>query len=354
MNNSYKIEFSEDEGSVHRIADIFARNQNPKSTSELAWQYITNPGGGHITAFAIAPDGTDAAVYSVFLVPFLRNSKKVTAAQSLDTLTDKQHRGQGLFTLLAEAVYSRCTERQVDFVYGFPNSFSGPGFFKKLGWQELGQPPFLINIMNLGYIANRLTKDRAKPLFSSIFKNSFSLTRELKADGTYSISRLSQFDDSYDQLWNANSIRHATTIDRDSKYMQWRYIDCPRHDYNIHAARHNGRLEAVCVATLREKHGGKIGYIMDIVHTPGAHISARLALQSALHEMRENGADVALAWNHQSTEYHSVYKQQGFFKLPRAAQPIKLFFGGRKTSNLSSPALNPDEFFLSYADSDTV
>ncbi|MFT3759921.1 GNAT family N-acetyltransferase [Thauera sp.] len=354
MNNSYKIQFSDGITSIDRIAAIFERNDNYKSRADLSWQYLDTPGGGHITAFAVAPNGQDAAVYSIFLVPFLLNGQRILAAQSLDTLTDKNHRGQGLFTLLAKAVYNRCTEKNIQFVYGFPNSSSGPGFFGKLDWQELGAPPFLIKVMNFGYLIRRITKGKFNLDIPNIFSGPFSIEKKPSPEKNYSVSAISRFDETYDQLWERSTARNKVTIDRTSQYMNWRYADCPRKDYKIIAVHKNGVLEALCVSTIRKKHGGTIGYIMDVVHDPEAPLATKLALQSALKNMKKQGTDVTLAWSFDNTDSYALYMTQGFRKLPRSLQPIKLFFGVKDTSKTLISDIHPGDFFISYADSDTV
>lgn len=354
MHSPYRIQFSEKAESVKRIASIFSRNGNPKCEKNLSWQYLKNPAGGHITAFAVTADGKDAAVYSVFFAPFLQNGQHILAAQSLDTLTDKDHRGQGLFTLLADAVYHRCEEKNIQFVYGFPNSQSGPGFFGKLGWKDLGAPPFIFRVFNMGYLINRLSRGIFKaalliPFPRMHLSNRINIDREI-----FSILPLERFDTTYDQLWQNSNSRNRITIDRTSEYMNWRYIDCPRKDYKIISVSKGGVLEAVCVSTIREKHGGKIGYIMDVIHARDNLIAANIALQSTLRSMKDGNVDIALAWCASSAKSFEVYRNHGFFKLPRAMQPIKLFFGVRYTSQKHDSSVKSSDFFLSYADSDTV
>jgi hypothetical protein len=130
---------------VERIARIFRNNGNPKDIRHLEWQYNNPPAGEAVTTFCVSPDNQDAAVYSVFPVSF-RSSKHgyLKGSQSLDTLTDSRHRGKGAFVACAKSNYNAAIGHGIDFVYGFPNQFSAPGFFKKLGWSSVGYPPFRV------------------------------------------------------------------------------------------------------------------------------------------------------------------------------------------------------------------
>jgi hypothetical protein len=80
-------------------------------------------------------DGTPAAFYGVYSCPLIFNKERFHAAQSGDTMTHKDHMGKGLFTLLAQKTYELAKELGVDFVFGFPNNNSFPGFQKKLDWK---------------------------------------------------------------------------------------------------------------------------------------------------------------------------------------------------------------------------
>ena len=83
---------------------------------------------------AYTHDGTPAAYYGVFpcLVEF--QGKKILAAQSGDTMTHPLHQGKGLFTKLAKMTYELAKKEGVEFIFGFPNKNSYPGFVKKLNW----------------------------------------------------------------------------------------------------------------------------------------------------------------------------------------------------------------------------
>jgi hypothetical protein len=79
-------------------------------------------------------DKMPAAFYGVFPCFVEFKSKKLLAAQSGDTMTHANHRGKGLFTILAKKTYELAKENHVEFIFGFPNQNSYPGFIKKLDW----------------------------------------------------------------------------------------------------------------------------------------------------------------------------------------------------------------------------
>jgi len=115
-----------------------------------------------------------AAFYGVYPVLVNLNGQWVLAAQSGDTLTHGNHRRRGLWEKLVELTKDECKNRAIQFIFGFPNSSSTPGF-KKFGW------PFYPNKKNFYFrrernfiekIKNRIFPDMAFKLLNHKFVGS--------------------------------------------------------------------------------------------------------------------------------------------------------------------------------------
>lgn len=347
----YKINRTNGLESVERIGKLFKENNNNKDDNHLIWQYAKSKYGS-ITSISIDENGNDAAVYSVFKVKAKINHSMGFVYQSLDTLTDKNHRGKGLFGKLANDVYEQCDINNNCLIYGFPNASSGPVFFSKLGWKKLGHPPFVIYINNLLFPFVYLTKKNLfieNSLFKWYLKNSIS--RLLKKTN-YKINTNEDFSTDYDTLWKKFSLNINTTIWRDSQYMNWRYKDKPNKKYKYFSLYEGNLLIGKTIYTIEKKHNGNIGYIMDIICNPDNKLAAEILLKKTTLEMINQRTDVILAWIPANHFLYSIYKKNKFIKLPRKLQPIKLFFG-YKTNNSNIEIKNSD-FFISYSDSDTV
>ena len=89
----------------------------------------------HLGYLAYAQDGKPAAFYGVYPCRMEYQGKLYLAAQSGDTMTDPAHGGKGLFTTLAKMTYQLAKDEGIEFIFGFPNKNSYPGFSKKLDWQ---------------------------------------------------------------------------------------------------------------------------------------------------------------------------------------------------------------------------
>lgn len=104
----------------------------------LEKKYNTDPFGAiNIGYIAYHNTGEPAAYYGVFPCKAVLEGEVHLCAQSGDTMTHPDHRGKGLFIRLAKATYELARESGIQFIFGFPNSNSYPGFVNKLGWTHL-------------------------------------------------------------------------------------------------------------------------------------------------------------------------------------------------------------------------
>lgn len=352
IDECISIDFPEGEEMLLRVSELFAANGGKKSIEHLRWQYVKNPGGGSYCAFARVAGNEDAAAYSLFKVRAKVDGRVMVVCQSLDTLTGARHRGKGLFRMLANAVNSRCDSDGIAFIYGFPNDKSGPGFFRHLNWESRGFPPFLIFINNLGYFGAVLGWGKIN--LPSILPGLFVkiANRRRVSSGGYSIRHGSDFllDGQYDEVWNSFSSDIPSLIVRDARYLKWRYVDRPNSDYEFVAIYRGERLLAIAIYVLRQKHGGLIGYVMDVIYAADEHAAGKLAVGSAIEAMISQKVDLVLSWASTASKTRSIYSGNFFVPLPRKLQPIKLFVGVRLGPGVEMMS----SMFISYADSDTV
>lgn len=123
---------------------------------------------GYLAYFSNEP----AAYYGVFPVKAQYENKEFLAAQSGDTMTHPDHRGKGLFITLAKMTYELAKQNGVEFIFGFPNQNSYPGFVKKLNWVHYS------NINNYKIKTNALPFEKVAKksnafnrIYSSVFLN---------------------------------------------------------------------------------------------------------------------------------------------------------------------------------------
>lgn len=353
----YSIERMNGEAGLRRVAGVFERNGNAKSLDGLRWMYVENSAGGSVSCMAVSSEGDDAAVYSIMKVRVLIHGREVVASQSIDTLTDSHHRGKGLFSKLASATYEAADGDGVALVYGFPNSNSAPGFFKRLNWVRRDYPPYVFYLNNLVYPIKKKVGRNSSIMVSNFISSSLLwAASRFGGDRSVSIVEMDTFKGvGYDALWAKFSEKLDIVVNRDSEYMEWRFVKKPGFDYKIRGIFVDGSLVAVAVFIVLEKHGGKVGYLMEFIHDPAHELRAGALMRGVVREICKMGVDVILAWNRAEYINSSIYKKSLFLSLPRILQPIKLYFGIRWLGDKNTyPDFGIDNFYVSYADSDTV
>ena len=117
----------------------------------------------------------------------------------------------------------------------------------------------------------------------------------------------------------------------------------------------SGEMQAICIYTIKYKHGGRIGYIMDLIHRDDSVSCASHLLDFVVAKMTLNKCDAVLSWCFDHSPNISSYKKSGFFPMPVRLRPIELHFGARSFKADSSEILeNRSSWYISYMDSDTV
>ena len=348
MNNKW----IENEQDLDLVKQLFDNNDSPRTIEHLKWQYIDSyDKQGRLMLGGIDSSLTNGltGIYAVFQNRFMSNAELVTGSQSLDTLVAPEGRGKGLFNKLASQVYTESENRNIAFVYGFPNGNSAHGFFNKLDWINLDSIPFLILPLRSRYVLSKL------PIINkfSKFLPNITYLKKVKSANPLNIVKNAVIESSYDKLWANFSKKINTGLVRDAEYINWR-LSRPEETYqNFAIFNDSNEMQAICIYALKEKHGGSIGYIMDLIYIDDE--LGAIVLNSALQDLKDNRCDAVLAWNFSHSPNHNAYKANGFLSLPEKLRPIELHFGVRVfNEELKNTLSDRSNWYLSYFDSDTV
>ncbi|CAN5464186.1 hypothetical protein BH09BAC6_BH09BAC6_31670 [soil metagenome] len=331
----------------------FLKNGTDRNIENLQWLHQQNLAGTNTIFYAM--DGNSiAAIYTALPVMLTIEGNTVPALQSIDTMTDINHRGKGLFIKLASALYNDATENKFSLVYGFPNENSASGFFKKLKWISFGEAPFLIKPINLSYFFKKILNRKKQTDFSSS-NHIFDAPESVQLKQGLVIKKIDGFDSGYDALWQTAIKSFKVGINRNAAYMNWRYVDKPDEHYYRYGLYKNNNLQAVIVFAIKKKHDGKIGYIMELIFSPGDPKKGKVLLKFAGRMFKSQDTDAVLAWCFEHSFNYPTYKSAGYYKLPLKLRPQKLFLGVRAfDENKRSLIENPQNWYISYSDSDTV
>jgi hypothetical protein len=89
----------------------------------------------------------------------------------------------------------------------------------------------------------------------------------------------------------------TVAVQRSSAYLNWRLGSKPFGDYRTLGLYEEDELLAFVTYCLKGKHGGRIGYVMELLHVPEASRAATHLLRLATRDVADRGGDAILAWN---------------------------------------------------------
>jgi hypothetical protein len=228
------------------------------------WLYYDNPAGPLYCAFAL--DGEIiAGQYIVIPATFLFGGKQVRGSISLDTFTDSQYRHQGIFTVLAETVYSRLAKEMVTLTIGQPNNNSRPGFLAKLGFTEPYSACVMVRPLSPVPGHSPITGRASGKIPLGFMNSALGRLRGLRMEMSDIPDR-----DVIDILWNTYSKRTKFSLEKSSSWTYWRYASNPRFSYRFIMATQEGKPAGYVVwnkKLLSIKKGYVAATLMDVVAT---------------------------------------------------------------------------------------
>jgi GNAT superfamily N-acetyltransferase len=322
---------------------LFSGDSNDKNAALLQWRFRNAPhGSGH---FATAEDpgrgGKIVGMIGLIATRLRTPDGVVPAVQAVDTMVDAAYRGKGLFTSLGGAAHG------ATLAWGFPNDNAAPGWFGKLGWQNLGTVPFMVRPIRSGYFLRRIAAGLSRV-------NIRMVSSPRAAAGRY--VRVERFDERATDLWRAFSEQAGCAVDRDADFLNWRLIDRPDAPYiSVAEQGDDGAWRAFVSSCVLDKHDGRICYVMEAMARPGDHKALARLIRHQVATAADAGADAALAWCPPGAPNRAAYRAAGFLPFPDRFRPVQIHFGGRALVPALEPLLqSPPGWYLSYLDSDTV
>lgn len=287
------------------------------------WRFIENPFGRGIIKLLF--DGQELiGHYALMPVAVQVKSGVVKAAFSMTTMTHPDYSGKGIFAYLAEETYKLCQERGLNFVYGFPNRNSYPGFAKRLRW----------------HLAKMTVLKERQP----------SATKRRPIRTNLSVKKVERFEDTMDLLWDRVKEGYAVAIPRTKQYLNWRFVSSPDVQYAKYIVSDSYQT-ILGYVVLKTYTGDNIrrGHIVDIMSVTDEEI-VRVLLDSARdYYFRDGTVDIS-CWLPQNSFYSNILEKEGFVR-----EETDTYFGVRvfDEANLLAKGVEQlSSWFITMGDSD--
>ncbi|MEQ1788488.1 MAG: GNAT family N-acetyltransferase [Acidimicrobiales bacterium] len=133
---------SSHEGDLDQVMALAGRSLgwagDERDRAFFRWKHEENP-AGRSPGWVAVDDGQIVAFRTFLRWGFHAGDTTLQMVRAVDTATDPDHQGRGLFTRLTLQAADDLTAAGVDAVFNTPNDQSRPGYLK-MGWHELGRP----------------------------------------------------------------------------------------------------------------------------------------------------------------------------------------------------------------------
>ena len=253
------------------------------SREEWVWKYRHSPWG---SAAAVALDsGEIMAHYGGLGIKFHHKGRTFRVFEPCDVMTHPKYRARifskrGAMVRAGEHFFGT---NPMDFAFGFPSERHAVLGTKQLGYTEHGYVAVLSKKM-------------------SPFKPFLPLLVKLKSEWSGVAGS------EIDSLWREVRDVHNLTIDKDSKYIFWRYRDHPNKSYDplLVKSRSSGVLQAFAVLSCQ----GSDLLVLDFFHKSSFPVRKFLRIIEGM-ASRRRLSSVKL-WVHPDEELFRVFKHSGY------------------------------------------
>lgn len=180
MMKFLEIDYEKDLSEVIRLLNS---NLDTTHTKEgFLWKHVENPFGKSYGLLAL--DREKIVGIRMFMRwQFERKSEIIKAVRPVDTCTEREYRGRGIFSGLTLACLENL-EGQYDFIFNTPNANSRPGNLK-LGWTLLRERGFRYKLGIPRPVMNSASYEIIKPVdivFDSRWKDDVKVQTKLSPD----------------------------------------------------------------------------------------------------------------------------------------------------------------------------
>lgn len=248
MAHSWRVREAEP-GDLDLIRDLYraVRGQNRPETYDR-WRYLASPFGPAPGTLAVA-DGRAVGFYTLWPTPLRIGSAAVAGAQSMDTMTHPDFRGQGVFVALARACFELAHERGIRLLYGFPNGESFPGFVRRLEWTHAGDIPHWIRPI-------RPSRFPRLPAPLGLLADAAALLWPTGRKGDYDVGSGPADPPRLSSLAEESDAAGLCRVDRTAAWLAWRYASEAARGYEWITAAQEGTIRAAAVWGMQDDSWG--------------------------------------------------------------------------------------------------
>lgn len=233
----YKIKQIDVSKDKNLIIDFWSKNFPDWPKEKYEWFYRNNPAGVAYCWF-VNTEESDEKIGTVALFPRIIyiDGKPKKSGVAGDLIFKNEYRSFWPAFMLQKKVLSLLKNGLVEFVYGSPNT-QADQLMKRAGYKIIGTS---VDYKKIVKTYNYLLKKLKNKILSRFLSTFLDLLIICFSKETYKAAFInkntsfeirSTFDDRFDLLWEKCMKKYPIIGKRDSKYLNWRFNQCPYIEY---------------------------------------------------------------------------------------------------------------------------
>ena len=318
------------------------------------WKYLDNPSGS-IIRVAASGDKVVGVGHGVLLRVKMGDSS-VTGQYSEDVAVHPDYRGLGVNTKLNILSDKVRREKNVRFVYSITGNPILVESDKRKG--RIQFPHLISNLARIRdvelYLKMNPNDDTAlnKYGYSTLkFINKFtnSLNPGTEHRLSFSIHEVKIFDERFDVFWGEVKESYSLMLEKNSRYLNWRYIAPPTSTYKVLAAERDGEVLGFVVTKLDVREGCTEGFIIELLAHPSRLDVAEGLLSEACRYFDDLSVNAVYYRTVTGHPYHDLSGRFGFIDSRRTPN-MPCDFSGLRDELARLEAASPGQVYLTYGD----
>lgn len=299
----------------HRVAAVLGKNAwegSKKPEALYQWKYQQRPEGD--TVRLIATNRTNDVVATSMFMPWrlAADDETIPACQWTDLFVELEYRGQAIADLTLRQGLTETRQAGARICFAFPNANS-VSVHKKNGGVHLGNIVRYAKPLDVEYLVRRKVPNAlaAKAVSGVVNLGLKLMSRETYRRG-HAIDAVDVCGAEFDDLWARcrDSRKGMVTTQRDSDYLNWKYLRCPDKCRTLFALKSRGRVDGFAVL----ESAADVGFIVDIMAVSTEALEELVVF--SLNRFRKEGRDSAAFLALEENMYVPELKRFGFVARP--------------------------------------
>ena len=242
-------------------------------------------------------EGNIVGLYANLPIIFKMKDSLIRVAQPVDNMIHPRFQGSAKAIRDLFAIqYERAGEDGIYFGFGVPNERYYPIGKRFLGYKDVGMFCTMFKRLNWRLvIRDRIPSflhsaiNPVKRLSTGIMRASLSFRGWEKSARLVNVVR---FDERVDNLWERANGRYGVMAVRDSRYLNWRYVEKPDDPYYYLLAEADGEVIGYIILKLKKSLESNVGFIVDILSVEER--SDKVLIKAALQHFLDEEVDYVL------------------------------------------------------------